>query len=74
MTGKKKIECGDFQRPRNLADSVVAFLPMAGISPSLIVEPTCASWSFVSAAMTRGEVNKHLRDAALADLVISERI
>ena len=47
---KNKIEYGDFQTPRELADSIVAFLRDAGISPSVIVEPTCGLGSFVLAA------------------------
>jgi hypothetical protein len=48
---KSKIEYGDFQTPRVLADSIVAFLRNAGISPSVIVEPTCGLGSFVLAAI-----------------------
>jgi hypothetical protein len=48
---KSKIEYGDFQTPRDLADSIVAFLRKAGISPSVIVEPTCGLGSFVLAAI-----------------------
>jgi hypothetical protein len=51
MIAKSKIEYGDFQTPRGLADSIVAFLHNAGISPSVIVEPTCGLGSFVLAAM-----------------------
>jgi hypothetical protein len=51
MIAKSKIEYGDFQTPRGLADSIVAFLQNAGISPSVIVEPTCGLGSFVLAAI-----------------------
>ncbi len=50
MIAKSKIEYGDFQTPRGLTDSIVAFLRDAGISPSVIVEPTCGLGSFVTAA------------------------
>ncbi len=51
MTIKKtKIEFGDFQTPPDLAGAVTAFLRDAGISPSVIVEPTCGHGSFVLAA------------------------
>lgn len=50
MITKSKIEYGDFQTPRGLADSIVAFLRDAGISPSVIVEPTCGLGSFALAA------------------------
>lgn len=51
MTIKKtKIEFGDFQTPRDLANAVTTFLRDAGISPSVIVEPTCGHGCFVLAA------------------------
>lgn len=51
MTIKKtKIEFGDFQTPRDLAGAVTTFLRDAGISPSVIVEPTCGHGSFALAA------------------------
>jgi len=51
MIAKSKIEYGDFQTPRGLADSIVSFLRNTGISPSAIVEPTCGLGSFVLAAI-----------------------
>jgi hypothetical protein len=48
---KSKIEYGDFQTPRELADSVVTFLRDTGISPYFIVEPTCGLGNFVLAAI-----------------------
>jgi len=51
MTIKKtKIEFGDFQTPRDLADAVATFLRDAGISPAVVVEPTCGHGSFAIAA------------------------
>jgi hypothetical protein len=47
---KGKIEYGDFQTPRELADSIVTFLRDSGISPYVIVEPTCGLGNFVLAA------------------------
>jgi hypothetical protein len=44
-------EFGDFQTPRGLAGSVVALLRDAGISPSIVVEPTCGTGSLALAAM-----------------------
>jgi len=55
---KSKIEYGDFQTPRSLAESVVAFLRDSGISPSIVVEPTCGQGSFTSAAI-KGFSNIH---------------
>jgi hypothetical protein len=51
MIPKNKIEYGDFQTPGGLADSIVAFLRDTGISPSVIIEPTCGLGSFVLAAI-----------------------
>lgn len=50
MSKKTKIEFGDFQTPRDLADAVTTFLYNVGISPSVVVEPTCGHGSFVHAA------------------------
>ncbi|HLG16204.1 MAG TPA: SAM-dependent DNA methyltransferase [Blastocatellia bacterium] len=50
---KGTIEYGDFQTPRVLAEAVVALLRDAGVSPSVIVEPTCGLGSFVLAAVDR---------------------
>jgi hypothetical protein len=50
IKAKSKIEYGDFQTPSCLADSIVTFLHDAGISPSVIVEPTCGLGSFVLSA------------------------
>lgn len=50
MIKKTKMEYGDFQTPRGLADAITAFLCDAGISPSVIVEPTCGQGSFAIAA------------------------
>ena len=48
----RTIEYGEFQTPPELAGAVAAFLREAGASPSVVVEPTCGSASFVSAAMS----------------------
>lgn len=48
---KSKIEYGDFQTPRELTTSIVTFLRDAGISPSVIVEPTCGLGNFILAAI-----------------------
>lgn len=47
---KTKIEFGDFQTPHDLAGAVTTFLRDAGISPSVVVEPTCGHGSFALAA------------------------
>lgn len=50
IPARKKIEYGDFQTPPELAEGVVQFLRSAGISPDVIVEPTCGFGNFVQAA------------------------
>jgi len=65
MIPKSKIEYGDFQTPRGLADSIVAFLNNVGISPSVIVEPTCGLGSFVLAAI---EGFPHVRQVFAYDI------
>ena len=47
---KQKIEFGDFQTPDSLAQSVCAKLSELGISPDVVIEPTCGIGAFVMAA------------------------
>jgi hypothetical protein len=47
---KRKIEFGDFQTPNDLAQAVCARLSGMGISPSVVIEPTCGIGAFVLAA------------------------
>jgi hypothetical protein len=51
MSTRLKKEYGDFQTPEVLADEVVALLKYAGVSPAVVVEPTCGLGSFITAAM-----------------------
>ena len=51
MTARARIEFGDFQTPRLLADAVLRLLVSRGIRPGAIVEPTCGKGSFVQSAM-----------------------
>lgn len=46
----KKIEFGDFQTPDELAQAVCAKLVSLGISPDVVLEPTCGRGAFVRAA------------------------
>ena len=48
---KKKIEFGDFQTSDSLAQSVCAKLSSIGISPDVVIEPTCGVGAFVLAAV-----------------------
>ena len=41
---------GDFQTPEHLARQVLAFVRSRGVTPGRILEPTCGSGAFVSAA------------------------
>lgn len=47
---KKRVEFGDFQTPDELAIKVTQRLRDIGISPSVVVEPTCGVGAFVVAA------------------------
>lgn len=49
---RNKIEFGDFQTPDTLAQSVCIKLFSLGISPNVIIEPTCGIGSFVLAAIS----------------------
>ncbi|SOD03648.1 hypothetical protein SAMN05216486_11614 [bacterium JGI 053] len=47
---RQKVEFGDFQTPDQLACRVCERLAQSGITPDVIIEPTCGSGSFVLAA------------------------
>ncbi len=44
-------EYGDFQTPLTLAESILTKLKSEGISPSVIIEPTCGTGSFILSAL-----------------------
>lgn len=46
----KKIEFGDFQTPKELADSVCQKLTELGVLPDYIIEPTCGLGTFLESA------------------------
>ena len=52
----KKIEFGDFQTPRELADAVCQKLIEIGVSPNSVIEPTCGLGTFLESA-TQAFVN-----------------
>lgn len=45
-----RIEYGDFQTPRELAEQVCRRLVALGVSPEVIIEPTCGAGAFIRAA------------------------
>ena len=47
---KIKVEFGDFQTPKGLADSVCALLVDRGLHPAGVLEPTCGTGVFMDAA------------------------
>jgi len=47
---KKKVEYGDFQTPKELADEVCQKLVQLGVVPDVIVEPTCGLGTFLESA------------------------
>ena len=58
-TEKDRSEYGDFQTNENLSDTVVEHLARKGVSPQVIVEPTCGKGNFILAAL-RGFRNVRL--------------
>ncbi len=46
---KKRIEYGDFQTPKELAQKICRKLIERGISPDIIIEPTCGVGTFIEA-------------------------
>lgn len=47
----KKIEYGDFQTPKELADSVCKKLLDLGANPDFVIEPTCGLGTFIESAV-----------------------
>jgi len=48
-TSKNRIEFGDFQTPRLLADKVCQHLNKMGVQPDILIEPTCGIGAFLQA-------------------------
>jgi hypothetical protein len=51
---------GDFQTNAELANKAVSHLTSKGISPEVIIEPTCGKGSFIIAALSKFNSIKHL--------------
>jgi len=49
MRTQKCREFGDFQTPLNLTRSIVKFLQVDGVCPSVVIEPTCGTGNFLVA-------------------------
>ena len=47
---RKKIEFGDFQTPKPLAETILSFLVSLKIRPEVVIEPTCGLGAFVRAS------------------------
>jgi hypothetical protein len=50
VASKTKVEYGDFQTPLELAEQVCQKLIELGVSPDVIIEPTCGIGNFIQAA------------------------
>ncbi len=50
VTSKLKVEYGDFQTPLELAEKICHKLLEIGVSPDIIVEPTCGIGNFIQAS------------------------
>lgn len=53
MSRRQKIEFGDFQTPLELASEIVGLVSEQVASPSLVVEPTCGTGSFIRASVAQ---------------------
>ncbi len=87
MSAKKKIAYGDFQTPESLAEQAVSLIKESFPYPSVIVEPTCGTGSFIKAALSffNGnvkyygfDINKsytdHLRQTGITDRCFIEPV
>ena len=50
-TNKDKVEYGDWQTNADLAIAVCQWLKKQGVSPQVVIEPTCGKGSFIDAAL-----------------------
>jgi len=50
IASKLKVEYGDFQTPLELAEKICHKLLELGVSPDIIIEPTCGTGSFIQAS------------------------
>jgi len=55
-----RAEYGDFQTNAGLANKVCQNLALAGISPEIIIEPTCGKGNFIIAALRKFRCAKHI--------------
>lgn len=52
QTKQRRIEFGDFQTPDDLARDICGLLSKLGVSPAVVIEPTCGTGAFLRAAET----------------------
>ncbi|MEK6752528.1 MAG: SAM-dependent methyltransferase [Chloroflexota bacterium] len=69
---KKKIEYGDFQTPKELADLVCQKLVEIGVSPDIIIEPTCGLGAFFESAAIKFSGAKKIIGIEINDDYLSE--
>jgi hypothetical protein len=55
-----RAEYGDFQTNAGLANRVCQHLASAGVSPEIIIEPTCGKGNFIIAALQKFRDTKHI--------------
>ncbi len=60
MEEPDRAEYGDFQTNAGLANKVCQNLALAGISPEIIIEPTCGKGNFIIAALRKFRCAKHI--------------
>lgn len=46
-----RAEYGDFQTNSNLANEIILFLKTRGVSPEVVIEPTCGKGNFIIASL-----------------------
>ena len=53
MSRRQKVEFGDFQTPVELAGEIIKFVSEEAGAPSVVIEPTCGTGSFIKAGAAR---------------------
>lgn len=69
---KKKVDYGDWQTSYEFAKSVCYYLKSEGIAPDIIVEPTCGTGNFISAAIDVFDTVKEVYGIEISKLYIEQ--
>jgi hypothetical protein len=61
IVAESRVEYGDFQTNKQLAESVCNYLQNKNISPKILLEPTCGKGNFILSALKTFGLKRSLR-------------